>query len=336
MQPWSIVWIVLAALFVLVLGAALVCFFMVFYSPTRKQPQKDEYPTPDGVVYDAYRAQMVDWIKAIRAMEHTEVSVTSYDGLTLSGCYYEYKKGAPIEILFHGYRGTGERDLNGGVFRCFALGRNALIVDHRAAGKSEGHVITFGLRESRDVLTWVDFVLQRIDTNAKIILTGISMGASTVMMAASMPLPPNVVGILADCGYTSTKAIVQKVTRDMKLPAGLVYPFVKLGARLFGGFDPDAASPIESMRNCRLPVIFFHGDTDDFVPASMSEENYDACTSEHKRLVLIRGAGHGLAFPADQERYLNELRAFFEPILQTGGNQSAVERTMKTEKETTV
>lgn len=325
MQPWIIPCIVLAALLVLVLTAALICFLMVFYSPKRRQPGEDEYPTPDGAVYDPYRAQMVEWIRLIRAMKRTEYSITSYDGLKLYGTYYEHKKGAPIEILCHGYRGTGERDLNGGVFRCFALGRNALIIDHRAAGKSEGHVITFGAKESRDVLAWVDFVLEQIDQNAKIILTGISMGASTVMMAASMPLPPNVVGILADCGYTSTKAIIQKVSADMKLPPRLVYPFVRLGARLFGGFDPDAASPIESMRACRLPVIFFHGDADDFVPASMSEENFAACAAEHKRLVLIRGAGHGLAFPADQTRYLTELHAFFEPILQTGVNLFASE-----------
>ncbi|MBQ2735470.1 MAG: alpha/beta hydrolase [Clostridia bacterium] len=327
MQPWMIALIIFFVIAVLVLGTALVCFLIVFYSPKRKQPREDEYPTPEGAVYDEYREQMEEWIKAIRTMEHTEVSVTSYDGLRLCGAYYEHKKGAPIEILFHGYRGTGERDLNGGVFRCFALGRNALIVDHRAAGKSAGHVITFGIKESRDALTWVDFVLKYIDKDAKIILTGISMGASTVMMAASMPLPHNVVGILADCGYTSTKAIIQKVSADMKLPAKLVYPFIKLGARLFGGFDSDAASPIESMKHCHLPVIFFHGDADDFVPASMSEENFAVCTAEHKRLVLIRGAGHGLAFPVDQDVYLNELRSFFEPILQTEVKQSATEGT---------
>ena len=120
----------------------------------------------------------------------------------------------------------------------------------------------------------MNFAVQNIDKDAKIIITGISMGAATVMMAASKPLPANVVGVLADCGYTSTKDIIKKVIRDMKLPADLLYPFARLGAMLFGGFDPDADSPIASMKRCRLPVIFFHGDADDYVPCSMSEENY--------------------------------------------------------------
>ena len=306
---------VILAVAALILAVSAVCFVPVFYSPRRKPTGEDEYPTPEGEIYDPYREQMVNWIKEIRTMPRTEVSVTSYDGLKLCGTYYEQTKGAPIEILFHGYRGTGERDLSGGVFRCFSLGRNALIVDQRAAGKSEGRVITFGARESRDVRTWVDFVREKIDGDAKIILTGISMGAATVLTAASAPLPENVVGILADCGYTSTKAIIQKVMRDRKLPPAVLYPFVKLGAILYGHFCPDSTSPIASMPNCHLPVIFFHGDHDAFVPCRMSEENFAACASEAKRLVITPGAGHGLCFSVDQEAYLAELNDFFAPFL---------------------
>ncbi|MBQ7364342.1 MAG: alpha/beta hydrolase [Clostridia bacterium] len=288
---------------------------MVFYSSRYLRRAKEEYPTPEGEIYDPYREQMVTWIKEIRAMPYTKVSITSYDGLKLCGKYYEQKKGAPIEIMFHGYKGTAERDLCGGVFRAFALGRNALIVDHRASGESEGKVITFGIKESRDCLKWVNYVIEEIDPNAKIILTGISMGAATVMTAASMDLPDNVVGILADCGYTSAKDIIKKVIRDMKLPATLLYPFVRISAKIFGRFDPDEVSPIASMKKCSLPIIFIHGDTDDFVPCSMSEENYNACNSPYKRFLIIPEAGHGLCFPKDQEAYFDALKSFFDPIL---------------------
>ena len=301
---------ILGVLMILLIACALI-FLKIFYSARKKPGDAAEIPLPDGAVYKPHHEQMIRWIKQIRAMERRDVSVTSFDGLKLCGKYYEYKKGAPTEILFHGYRGSAERDLCGGVHRCFAIGHNARIVDQRAAGASEGHVITFGAKESLDCLTWIDFVIKQIDKDARIIITGISMGAATVMMAATKALPDNVIGVLADCGYTSTKAIIQKVMRDMKLPAKPLYPLVRLGARIFGGFDPDADSPLASMQKCKLPVIFFHGDTDDFVPCSMSEENYAACTSEKKRLVIIRGAGHGLCFPVDMETYFRELRDFF-------------------------
>lgn len=286
------------------------CYLLIFYDFRFKE--KEEYPIPKGDIYEPYREDMINWIKEARALPKREFSIRSFDGLTLRGLYYECDKDAPIEIMMHGYRGTGERDLSGGVARCFALKHNALIIDHRASGHSDGHVITFGVYESRDCLKWVDLVLREINPNAKIILTGISMGASTVLVAASQKLPENVVGVLADCGYTSPRAIIKKVMRDLKLPADLLYPVARLGARIFGGFDPDAASPIDSMKRCTLPVIFFHGDADAFVPHTMSMENYEACNGE-KRLVIIKGAGHGLAFPADREQYLAALHEFFDP-----------------------
>ena len=314
--PFKIILIVLAALIALVLLLSLVCFFLVFYSTKKSRIDKDEYPLPPGDEYIPYHPRIKEWLVAMRATECREVSVQSYDGLTLKGRYFEHHKGAPIEVLFHGYRGSSERDMAGGVARCFALGRNALIVDQRAAGKSEGSVITFGIKECRDVPVWVDFVVNNIDPDAKIIITGISMGASTVMMAASRPLHKNVVGVLADCGYTSAEAIIKKVLVDIKLPPKVVYPFVRLGAIIFGGFDPNSYSPIESMSKCTLPVIFYHGDEDGFVPCYMSEQNFAACASKQKKLVITPGAAHGLCYPRDEQGYLEALDAFFEPQLK--------------------
>ena len=243
-----LLYILLAIVFV-VLATSLVCFFKIFYSPRKKWP---EYPVPAGEIYQPHHEQMIKWIKEARELPHTEVSIRSFDGLKLCGMYYEFQKGAPIDVLFHGYHGCAEQDLSGGVYRCQRLGHNVLIVDHRGAGKSEGHVVTFGINESRDALAWVQYVVENIDPNAKILLGGISMGAATVMMASAMELPKNVVGTVADCGYTSAKEIIKKVIREMHLPADLLYPFVRLGARLFGGFDSDANSPIASMPNlCR-------------------------------------------------------------------------------------
>ena len=306
----AVVWIV-AAVLLFVLAASAVCFFLVFYSAPRKDPG-DRIDIPDGEIYEVYREQMEAWVRQTRQMHQEDVSIRSFDGLTLRGKYYEYAPGAPIELMIHGYRGSSERDMSGGVQRAFRLGRSALIIDQRASGRSEGNVITFGVREHRDCLAWVDFMVKKFGPDVKIILTGISMGASTVLMASGQELPENVIGILADCGYTSAREIIHKILRQIRLPIRLVYPFVKLGARLFAGFDLEQADARKAVRNCTRPVIFYHGDGDDFVPWEMSRDNHAACPAR-KKLVIIPGAGHGLSFPADQERYVAELREFFGP-----------------------
>lgn len=301
-----------AALTSAVLLISYVCYRMAFYAKLQPAPAGDAIEIPEGEIYEAFRPLMEQWTREMRAMPCQEFSVTSFDGLTLSGKYYEYAPGAPMEIMFHGYRGNAERDLPGGVQRCFQAGRSVLLVDQRCAGKSGGHTITFGIREHRDCLTWVDFACRHFGPDVKIILTGISMGASTVLMAGGCDLPENVIGILADCGFSTARDIIRTVIRQMGIPTCMGYPFVKLGAKLFGGFDLEETSALERVANCRVPVIFFHGESDDFVPCSMSQALYDACGSR-KKLVTVPGAGHGLAYPVDQEGYLAALREFFGP-----------------------
>ncbi len=308
-MEFQIIFGVLLALILIILLISFYCFRRVFYSPKRKVLGEDEYEIPPGEIYEVYREEMVAWMKETRAMPREEVEITSFDGLTLRGSYFEYKKGAPMELMFHGYQGNSERDLCGGVQRCFALGRNALLIDQRGSGKSDGSVLSFGINERKDCLAWIDFAIQKFGEDVQIILTGISMGGATVLMAAGETLPKNVVGVLADCPYSSAKDIIQKIIREMRLPVKLCYPFVWLGARIFGRFHLEETSPVEAMKRCQIPVIFIHGAADEFVPPAMSQKIYDACTAK-KRLVLVEGADHGLAYPTDKEGYIQALKEF--------------------------
>lgn len=296
----------------LCLLSCFICYRMAFYAPPRKPRPEGFIDLPPGKVYEPFYGQMTDWVLKARALCPKHFQITSFDGLQLHASYYEYAPGAPMEIMFHGYRGNAERDLPGGVQRSFACGRSALVVDQRCAGRSGGKTITFGIKERRDCLSWVDFARKEFGPDVKIILTGISMGAATVLMAAGEELPENVMGILADCGYSTPKAIIQKVIKDRNLPVRLCWPFVKWGAKLFGGFDPEETSPLDAMKRCQKPVIFFHGEEDSFVPCYMSREVFDACPTK-KAIFTVPGADHGLSYPVDMEGYLAALRDFFGP-----------------------
>lgn len=285
------------------------CYMATFHVWPERRMKAGEYDLPPGKIYEPHYDTMRKWQDETRSIPCQEVYIHSFDGLRLHGKYYEYAPGAPIELMFHGYRGNADRDLCGGVQRCFALKKNVLIVDQRTSRESQGRTITFGINESRDCLSWVDFLIKKFGPDVKIILTGISMGASTVMMAVGRGLPPNVIGILADCGYTSAREIIQTVIRGMKLPVSVVYPLVKLSARLFGRFDLEELTAVDAMKGCTVPVIFIHGEADDFVPCEMSRINYAACAAP-KMLFTVPGAGHGLSYVIDGESYLNALREF--------------------------
>lgn len=297
-------------LILLILLVTYICFRIVFYVPRNKKIPSDSVPLPEGAIYEPYHPLMKKWILEARNYPHEDYYIKSHDGLTLHAKYYEYASDAVTEIMFHGYRGSAERDLSGGIQRCFALGRNVLLVDQRTSCGSEGNVISFGINEHRDCLAWIDFAVKHFGPNVRVVLTGISMGASTVLMAAGKPLPKNVVGVLADCGFSSPEDIIRKCAKDLHYPVALIYPFIKLGAKIFGHFDLEEYSPLEAMKTCKIPVIFFHGEDDDYVPCYMSCELYDSCTSP-KKLVTIPGAGHGLVYLVDNQKYFQSVVEFF-------------------------
>ena len=153
----------------------LFCFFMTFYSPKRTKKFLEKYKMPPGNIYLKYEDILIPAMKKVRAIPCEKVEIQSFDGKILRGKFFENKKGAPIELMMHGYRGNSETDLSIGVLRAKELGHNVLLVDHRAAGYSDGNVITFGAKESKDCLQWVDFLINKFGSDVKIFLTGISM-----------------------------------------------------------------------------------------------------------------------------------------------------------------
>ena len=288
-----------------------ICYRRTFYSKGNKEKNFDATNFPDQDVYNLYKDQILKDIQDVRKLPYEELTIKSFDKLNLYAKYYEFDKNSPIEIMFPGYRGNAERDLSTGVKRAFKCGRSVVLVDQRASGKSDGHTISFGINERIDCLYWANYVSEKFWPDRKIILTGISMGAATVLMASNLNLPSNVIGVLADCPYNMPKDIIMKVVKDMKLPPKVVYPFIRLGAKMYGNFLLDSASPIESVKETKLPIIFFHGTNDDYVPCEMSYRLFDACVSK-KELITIDGGLHGTSYMKDSKKYLDSLNSFFK------------------------
>jgi len=294
-----------------VLVTSYICFREVFYISEKEKQKRAAHIIPNAKASANYRNQIIAWQEQMDLIPHETVQIKSFDGLTLSGIFYEFKKGAPVELMLHGYKGNSRRNFCGAVIRASKFGHNVLLIDQRGNGKSDGHTITFGIKESRDAVSWINYLEERFGNNIEILLAGVSMGAATALMSIERGLPSSVKWIIADCGYSTPKAIMKDVAKKRKLPATFLYPFIRLGALLFGRFDPEEITPLDAVKKSPVPILFVHGDTDAFVPCYMSEENYNACTSK-KKLLIIKGASHGLAYYTSPDEYENAIRLFFE------------------------
>ncbi len=248
--------------------------------------------------------------KWLRKHDAQDVSVTSFDGLTLRGKWVPAEHPKATVILFHGYHTHYIHDF-AGIFSMYrAMGLNLLLVRQRAHGESGGTYITFGVRERRDALSWIEFH-NRTHGMDNVFLEGMSMGASTVLFAAGEPLPPNVRGIVADCGFSSPAEILGHVIRrDFHLPPKLVLPLMNIWSRRLAGFDLWECNTRQTLARAQVPVLMIHGKADTFVPCHMSRTGYDACRAP-KELVEVEGAGHGRSFQFDPDGVTRALVDFF-------------------------
>lgn len=269
-------------------------------------------PFGQGTPYEAAITEGRRWLN-----EHhgKKVSIKSQDSLRLWGHYISAPKAERTVVMCHGWRGKWDYDFAPSAKWFYENGCNLLIIDERAQGDSQGEYIGFGLRERKDCVGWVHWLNETYGPE-RIYLFGVSMGASTVLMASGdQTLPENVRGIVADCGFTDPCAILSKVgKRDFKVPDrlmnGLIQGLDRMAQRK-AGFSLKEYSAVEAMKSGNTPVLFIHGKADSFVPCGMTMENYEACRAP-KPLLLVEGAGHCMSFLVDPEAYTGAVAAFFE------------------------
>lgn len=243
---------------------------------------------------------------------HEELHVMSYDGKLLHATFLPKEHTKGTILLFHGYRSCWQIDF-GLVLPYYydTMGYSLLLVDQRAHGQSQGKYLTFGVRERMDVISWATYMGQKLGPDAPLILGGLSMGATTVLMASCFDFPANVRAIIADCGFTSPYEIAKSVLRRdyPRLPVGLLLPICGLFTRLYAGFGLHDASTLDAVRESRYPILFIHGTGDTFVPCEMTKEAYAACTSE-KELILVDSAEHGKSYLVEKGRVEEALCRF--------------------------
>lgn len=298
---------------VLLIFSGLTAYFFCLTFVRKDVGNVDNLDDPINKPLTEYKELMQKGMDYIHSTPHTWVYTTSFDGLKLAARYFNINSKKTI-ILFHGYRSTSTRDFSTAVRMYNDLGLNVLLCDQRSHGKSEGRLITFGVKESRDVLSWIEYANGKFKAE-NIILGGMSMGATTVLLSTEYSLPEIVKGIIADCGFSSPYEIIKIVGKNFfKVNATLILPIFNLLTLLFGKFSIYKSNTLTAVEKSNVPILLIHGENDTFVPCDMSERLYEKY-KDKCRLVLVPKASHGVSYFVDTEKVEKELESFLNNCL---------------------
>ena len=248
------------------------------------------------------------WIETINS---EKVEVTAKDGIILKGTeYIKDEKSNDWAIILHGYRSSPDSVISIG--RHFSEeGYNVLIPYMRATGESKGEYIGMGWLDKDDLQCWINKIIEQ-NNNANIVLHGSSMGAATVLMASGDDLSSNVKAIIEDSGYTSVWDIFASEAKvRFGLPEFPVLNMFEIVANFRAKYDIKKASALEQVKKANIPILFIHGDSDDFVPEYMCEQLYNAANCKKEKLI-IQGAGHTESRYKEPETYYNKIFEFLK------------------------
>lgn len=251
----------------------------------------------------------------LESMPHRDVEITSFDGTRLAGHLFPAENPKRAIVAMHGWRSAWSTDF------CMIAdflrdnGCTVLYVQQRGQGDSDGEYMGFGMIERHDCLAWIRWMNENGFDRMPLYLAGISMGATTVLMTAGFEdLPENLTGILADCGFTSAKAVWKHISEDnLHLAYNHREKHVDDLVRKRIHLDSDSYTTLDAMEKNKTPILFIHGTADSFVPVEMTMENYEACRAP-KKLLIVEGANHGLSYLVDRDSYEKAVLDFWAEL----------------------
>jgi hypothetical protein len=235
-----------------------------------------------------------------------EVRLQSPYGYELFGLYIPRPGSDKVVVLCHGVANT----LYGSVkfvdiFR--QRGFNVLMIDLRNHGRSGGPNTSYGFYEKQDLVAWVDWVMVRCGEACQVGTHGVSLGASTAIQHAV--IDPRVAFCIVDCPYASA---AEEFAYRLKVEYGLSpFPLVPLGSlvtKLRAGYFYGDVMPIADVTALDIPVLFIHGEADDYIPPEASIRMHDAKPGPKQRY-LVPNARHAGAYgeaPQAYERVVGE------------------------------
>jgi pimeloyl-ACP methyl ester carboxylesterase len=246
-----------------------------------------------------------------------DIEFQTSDGVKISGWLLPSREKHATIVYSHGLF-RSRRELLQRAVDLWKLGYGALLYDSRNHGLSGKARVTMGYNERLDAKAAVQYLETEAHTTDRIVLFGISMGASAALLAAAET--PEVAAVVSDSSFLSFKDTVDHhINMFLRLPA---FPFaneLRFYVERRGGFDGSQLDPLDAVRRIgNRPILFIAAANDRRMPPDIAQRLFDACASSKKDLLVIDGPGseiHAHAYQANESLYVSRVGQFLDSTL---------------------
>lgn len=256
------------------------------------------------------------WYDSLRAEGvFRDTVILGEGGVDIHAIYAGREGSRDAVVLCHGYGVNHIAMLHFARLYRDTLGFNVIVPDLQHHGLSGGDAASMGYYDSRDALRWVNMA-HALWNSDFVMAHGVSMGSATVMMLSGLDnLPQYLRCFVEDCGYTSVWDQFDFVRRTY---TGLNEEALKKADQYCQwryGWDFRSASPLESVSRCDRPMLFIHGNPDNFVPTESVYKLYAAKTKGYKDIWISEGTTkHAIAYLTNMEAYTDRVKDFIRKV----------------------
>ena len=310
------IWSLVAVAVVLCIASFLVGNYMCSYALLPEEHGNDL--AGDRKKVDGRYPGIIAWYDSLRTDGvYRDSTLTGEGDCTL---YYEYVPASDpsdargTAVVVHGYTDNHLCFLN--LVRMYrdSLNFNVLVPDLHHHGLSEGDAVQMGWLDRLDAIRFLE-TAHDIFEGDFLVMHGVSMGAATTMMTSGEELPEYVKAFVEDCGYSSVWDQYRHNLKQMfGLPPFPVLHCASLICSLRYGWNFKEASSVAQLAKCTRPMMFIHGDDDDFVPTDHVYANYEAKTQGYKEIWLAPGSAHAASYRDHTAEYVQRVRDFLAKV----------------------
>lgn len=268
----------------------------------------DFFPTSE--LQKQYDNELEEHIEWFRKSVKKELTITSLDGLKLSGIWLIENRNNPTILLSHG-ESSDRYFLLKQAFEFYKKGYNTLLIDHRGYGSSEGEYTTFGLKEGLDICQWIECLL--IEDSSMIIgLYGVGSGANAIMMALGTKMVDNVKFAVVEGGFLSLRERITAFLPQSLHRWNLLMKYFNQAILKKFSFRMEDIDVRKSLQNNTVPTCFIHAENDELISSKESKTIYHHNLGK-KYYYPVKGAYHSYA--CYDEGYFQCLNSFIQTCL---------------------